>query len=349
MTSINAVNQRIAYKVKKHITVDISKECPDGNDYIWPKAVKHTTMDAVMTKIKSCPKLKAATDIIRNKEIDSNIRRATKARLPAFYPFDVTNEADGVALITGNVNATGTMVFDYDLSKEEPLTNTPEGAQALRKKLLSSGLKDTLLFCFTSPSGGLKFAIRTNITEPLRYKHAYEQVLNDMAKIDIILDRATTDIGRATYISYDPEVYYNPNCGIADFVSLYGADFEKQQASVQEIQRKKRESFNLNAGEHNKDYAYKHMLEELSDLFSKIGTDRNFGMWNTACIVFSHGFDVDMLEKVYHLAYQNGVMDKDIKPSSFRYQAERKFNDWDGTPSLQFYKPKAIKEDELFF
>jgi len=69
-------------------------------------------------------------------------------------------------------------------------------------------------YCFVSPSGtGLKVGIRVEpVADDAAYKHAW-QVIADyhQRQYGIVWDESGKDVSRLCYLSYDPEVYRNPD------------------------------------------------------------------------------------------------------------------------------------------
>lgn len=68
-------------------------------------------------------------------------------------------------------------------------------------------------FLFTSPSGeGLKLFIRHDLTDPSQHQNLYLQMVRTF-KVDWgcqYVDDRTKDLSRATFLSYDPDCFYNP-------------------------------------------------------------------------------------------------------------------------------------------
>ncbi|MBM3405554.1 MAG: hypothetical protein FJY10_11790 [Bacteroidetes bacterium] len=90
------------------------------------------------------------------------------------------------------------------------------------KELTPEGLKDRLaadnrvVMAFISPGGdGLKllFSLKEKITDPVRYTMFYKLFVHkysiDHGLVQVI-DKKTCDVARATFLSFDPDVYRNP-------------------------------------------------------------------------------------------------------------------------------------------
>lgn len=323
----------ICYKIKTNIDGELK----------WPVAVKQSTLDAFIQMMKS-DKMKSIVERIRAGESE------LKQKLPAFYPFDVKNPAKGISKEQDNIIYSGIMVFDYDLCKKEPFTNTKEKALELRERLMNSDLKTNLLFCFSSPSGGLKFALKTNIKDAGLYSYAYKSITDNFKSKGVQLDESTKDANRATFVSYDPELYYNPEAPEADLESLYKEDYLKSKAFSEERIKKAKAAFEELAGEHDEKRAYASMIRALEANFaSTFKGNRNNNMWELAKIVFRHGYDAEMLYHVYQLAIQNGAGDPDVR--DLVADAKRRHGQWldaGGTPSLKFYKTKTVTTEDLF-
>ena len=77
------------------------------------------------------------------------------------------------------------------------------------------------LFLFTSPSGeGLKLFIRHDLTDPSQHQNLYLQMIRTF-KVDWgcqYVDDRTKDLSRATFLSYDPDCFYNPGATAWHFV-----------------------------------------------------------------------------------------------------------------------------------
>lgn len=90
--------------------------------------------------------------------------------------------------------------------------------QNLREQLEK---QSTTLMLFTSPSGdGLKLFLRHDLSDPGLHWNLYGQLIRKfMNEFGCpYVDTCTKDISRATYLSYDPACYYNPNAVAFHFV-----------------------------------------------------------------------------------------------------------------------------------
>lgn len=79
------------------------------------------------------------------------------------------------------------------------------------KKMVCSW--DITFMCFISPSGdGLKIGVRHTNNRPEYHENLCLQLISRFTKIfGDKVDGKCKDLARATYFSYDPETYYNPN------------------------------------------------------------------------------------------------------------------------------------------
>lgn len=103
----------------------------------------------------------------------------------------------------GFLKSSGYIILDIDgLSLEE--------VASVRKELEAD--KHTAI-SFLSPSGiGLKIAFKVKISNDMECKSAFTAISNYFAsEHNIELDQSGKDISRACFVSYDPNVYYNPD------------------------------------------------------------------------------------------------------------------------------------------
>ncbi|MBK9290665.1 MAG: hypothetical protein IPM52_03400 [Bacteroidetes bacterium] len=99
--------------------------------------------------------------------------------------------------------------------------------QELRRKINAD---PRVLLSFCSPSGdGLKvmFRFEPKFTDPARYSIFYKLFATRLAaeyNVHQVIDKSTSDVSRACFVSYDPEVYFNPEAEPVKW-ALY-VDFE---------------------------------------------------------------------------------------------------------------------------
>lgn len=78
------------------------------------------------------------------------------------------------------------------------------------KKILSQ--QDFTMACFISPSGnGIKAIVKIVSEQHLQYFLALERYFE---KLKLQVDKSGKDVCRACYVSYDPDIYYNPYSGL---------------------------------------------------------------------------------------------------------------------------------------
>jgi hypothetical protein len=127
-----------------------------------------------------------------------------KEMLPVGY-FSVTG-FNGRKENVNVISHTGLIIIDVD-KKDNPTTDFSELKKAL--------MQDKLVYaCFTSPSGGLKTIVKTNITTNEHHEAYYNAVkkyfLRAYPEIRKV-DTSGSNIARACYLPYDANAYYNPS------------------------------------------------------------------------------------------------------------------------------------------
>jgi hypothetical protein len=119
---------------------------------------------------------------------------------------------------TNNFATIGCMMLDID-----HLSRHDINPEELKSRLKSD--KDILLM-FTSPSAdGLKllFALKEKIFDPAKFSIAYKLFIAQFAtkhNLNGLIDRVTSDVTRATFLSIDPNTYFNPNAEKVDLQNL---------------------------------------------------------------------------------------------------------------------------------
>lgn len=99
----------------------------------------------------------------------------------------------------------------------------------LRKKINAD---PRVVLSFSSPSGdGLKviFRFAPPFTDAAKYSVFYKIFAHRLAgelNVHQVIDRTTSDVSRACFVSYDPEVYFNPDAAVVE-TSQY-VDFENE-------------------------------------------------------------------------------------------------------------------------
>ena len=152
---------------------------------------------------------------IRN-EPDKDKRNVLKLDLlPQFFPTLVLGSAN---ILDDDSRPTGIVQFDVDLKD-----NLTLDFNAFRQQLI---LLPATFYVFSSPSGGLKFGIRTDFcrhsgesTDSLRsrYLQAYaltkDYVTSTIVSSDSVkYDDSVKPLKYACYLSSDPEIFFNADC-----------------------------------------------------------------------------------------------------------------------------------------
>jgi hypothetical protein len=198
--------------VKKSTTSNVSRE--DTRITIY-KRIKHVKggMQVQVNEV---------VNDIRTKSERLNVPH--KKLLPVGY-FSVTG-FNGRKTNKNAISHTGLIIIDID-KKDNPSTDFIKLKKAL--------IQDILVYaCFTSPSGGLKIIVRTNIKSNEHHEAHYNAVkqyfLKAYAEIKKI-DPTGSNISRACYLPYDANAYYNPSaqrhCMTDEEISQINADIKK--------------------------------------------------------------------------------------------------------------------------
>ena len=94
---------------------------------------------------------------------------------------------------------------------------------------------DITFMCFISPSGdGLKVLLRHDNKNPEYHNNLYAQVLEcfrNFKDYGLYLDSCTSDLSRATFFSWDPEIYYNPDSRPFHFTPKEGYGLKNKSES----------------------------------------------------------------------------------------------------------------------
>lgn len=158
-------------------------------------AIRNPNMD-IQNKIRQLR-------IVRN--IDSKQYAFLKRQLPYFV----------CGLFNPNIRRTENFAYtQYFVVDIDHLSDKGIAIKELRTKLESD---DRVCLSFISPSeDGLKimFKLEERCYDPGLYSLFYKCFTTDFSKkygLEQVTDSRTSDVTRACFISYDPEVYYNPN------------------------------------------------------------------------------------------------------------------------------------------
>ncbi len=171
-------------------------------------------LDEIVKCMQSDSELEQAIVKIRAVNIDPDLTEERKEELEGLtaalkrqLPYFSFGSFQGNYHSTKNFMSIQFTVFDADN------INDPADLAALRQKVETD---HEILMSFASPTGkGLKFVIRLDraITDPNEYKDFYIAMKREFNnRYGIKLDDSTKDCTRATFFSYDPEIYVNPGC-----------------------------------------------------------------------------------------------------------------------------------------
>lgn len=143
-------------------------------------------------------------DVIQDIRSNPELGFTLKKNLPVAY-FSV-EDFDGNKENRNVKRHTGLIVIDID-KKDNPDTNFV----VLRRKLEYNRYTYA---CFSSPSGGIKVVVNTNINSNEHHLAYYEGIRKHFLYTypEIIkIDRSGSNIARACYMPYDKNAYLNPN------------------------------------------------------------------------------------------------------------------------------------------
>ncbi|QNF18486.1 hypothetical protein FT669_17985 [Aeromonas jandaei] len=174
--------------------------------------------------------LKSKTDAIKEAEND-DIRGELKNKLPiVFYNNRYHDTTNGSGMYLPK-DCHGIMVLDLDEYNESFVSS-------IEKQIRGSSLWPYVLFMFRSPSGGLKFAIKTDATKDDNLFHtlAYQKIIKLLERIDITceFDGKCKNINRGTYLSHDANAYYNGNCRTLALAERVQKEYDSQKKREQE-------------------------------------------------------------------------------------------------------------------
>ncbi|MCK5296543.1 MAG: DEAD/DEAH box helicase family protein, partial [Alphaproteobacteria bacterium] len=194
--------------------------------------MQRNTPISYLRTISSCPETKTIEEIlsiIKNgsfelyngmslKDSIEEIRASNKGRrkklkkgLPYFIPTVLLFDEN---ILREDSIISGAVQFDVDLKDNEKI-NFDE----LKNDIIKI---PEVIYAFTSPSGGLKFAIKTDFqknknddaeTLKAKYKQAYEVCKEYVSSfVNIKYDDSMKALKFPCFLSYDKEAYFNPAC-----------------------------------------------------------------------------------------------------------------------------------------
>lgn len=170
---------------------------------------EQVTLEKIIEQIRSDQHMDLVANISNEK--DKNVRKTLKQQLPMWFP---TIQIFSRNSLDDDSEPTGIVQFDIDL-KDNPNADFND----MKSKVMA--IPETI-YAFISPSGGLKFGIRTDFIKndddsidslKQRYRKAYNQCLAYVSTfIDIQDDESMKSIKRGCYISHDLNAYINLDC-----------------------------------------------------------------------------------------------------------------------------------------
>ena len=171
--------------------------------------IKQTTQGSTVgiddvVQITTSPAMNGMIDWVRDSPSQYSER---KKQLPNITVNGVFSQRNDYSL----VDYSGVVCIDFD--------HIP----AVELLQMKNGLRNWqyTYFLFTSPSGeGLKLFIRHDLTDPSQHQNLYLQMIRTF-KVDWgcqYVDDRTKDLSRATFLSYDPDCFYNPGATAWHFV-----------------------------------------------------------------------------------------------------------------------------------
>jgi hypothetical protein len=163
----------------------------------FTKPKEHTTLEKILDDIRS--------DKWKDRVLKCHADLKYKDWLPCFTPTGNFNHRS----IKGMESYNGVICLDIDE------VENPADLKKDTEKL------DWVHAAFITPSGkGLKVIVLTDAT-PENYKETEEKVAQMFHEsTGFARDNRCKDIARIQYISYDPELYYNPGSAIVEAVII---------------------------------------------------------------------------------------------------------------------------------
>lgn len=301
---------KIATKNLQQIHSDSVKTQLDNKPY--------TTIDLMVNLIKS-DRFKQDVETIRS--LTKEQAKPYKARLPAFFAVDFKSDNAVIRDIKSN---TGILIFDIDVYDLD---------DCVLKTI--SELPQTV-FCFRSPSNGIKFGVQTNYTgtDNNTHKAIYKAVATLLERKGIVceIDEQTCNINRMCYLSHDSNVYFNANPDKLNVSRL----IEKAEKQTRENQQKAREYM---ASLPDKTRYQQAIAEQKERLFLSTVAPRNRDkpIFVFAIELYKCGFTQTEVE--YKLTEHHHLMG-DHNP---KHKAQSAFERWKAD-GCEIYKPKTITD-----
>ncbi|MGL5372249.1 MAG: BT4734/BF3469 family protein [Plesiomonas shigelloides] len=224
------------------MTIELSLKSVKDDQRVRPTTL-HTVINAIRNGLvaQQIYDLRQATA-----NGDSEEAKEIKLSLPCFYCTRYADEYGGASKYQQSTH-TGIMVFDVDKISIET-------ANQYKQCVIDSALKPYITAVFISPSGGLKILIKTTYdeyhdnTEDAHdfYKYAYGKLCELLIKTGIDGEKAdaqTNNFNRTTFISHDPDLFYEPDAKrlpITRFYDQWRKETEKERQRLAEQLEKDR-------------------------------------------------------------------------------------------------------------
>lgn len=261
---------------------------------------QYTTLELMINLIRS-DRYKDQVQFIRANPKETS--KPIKMALPAFFAVDF----DGHSASNNKVdNNTGVFIYDidiYDLPDEkiEQICSIPQ-----------------TVFCFRSPSNGIKFGVQTNYTgaDNTEHKAAYKalgKALERKLGADIETDGQTCNLNRMCFLSHDENAYFN-----AQATSLNVDKFVN--AAQQESKQKLEQAKTYQASQYNRtSYQQAIAQTKIQNFLNVVGTgNRDKPIFVLAIELFKCGYEKN--EVLFELNKHSYLM------AEHKYQLEHKID-----------------------
>lgn len=187
------------------MNVSLFRTIVKNEDINNPAIVK---LESVIKAIKN-GKWKKQIELIRNQP-----NKKERDRLKRNLPGILFGGEFSSRRIDGFKRPSGVVTIDFDGLPESEIVDITEKLKSL----------PYVLSVFRSPSNkGVKALIRANFDTYEDYKSVFCAIDSELGKMESF-DMQNSDISRACFVSYDPQLYYNPN---AEIFTGYVDDWEK--------------------------------------------------------------------------------------------------------------------------
>lgn len=164
--------------------IDVIQAIRTGNIKLYDNEYGCYTLQQAIAKIRS---------------VDPSDMQKWKARLLPAVAYNGTFK---------ELNSTGLIEYSCVTALDFDHIATPDEMKHLRNKLV---ITPCVLSVFVTPSGrGLKALVWHDNTDPSRHGDLYEQLLNKFYVANRS-DASCKDLARRNYLSYDPDIWTNPN------------------------------------------------------------------------------------------------------------------------------------------